>query len=94
MLAHAVSGLVGDIENMNLDLAAVMHAISELPPDLADVRRAELQRDAELCGAALEEARERKKALAADLQALTVTVSRLEDWWRVHGSAVKQAVSP
>ena len=94
MLAHAVAGLVGDIENMNLDLAAVMHAISDLPPDLVDARRAELQRDAERCSAAIEEARERKNALTADLHALTVTVSRLEDWWRGHGAVVKQAESP
>lgn len=87
LLSHAASGMSDDIDRLNLRVAEVSHELNEVSSSRFnagpnDPRRVELQRELDQCVAQLEGARDRRDALRRDLQALTVTVTRLETWWR------------
>lgn len=87
MLSHAVAGMADDIDRLNLRVAEVTHELAQvsnrrLNPAQEDPRRVDLQRELDKCEALLEAARDQRNAIRRDLQALTVTVSRLDSWWR------------
>lgn len=87
MLSHAVAGMADDIDRLNLRVAEVTHELAQVSNSrfnaaLEDPRRIELQRELDKCEAQLEAARDQRNAVRRDLQALTVTVSRLDSWWR------------